>query len=80
MSHLIHRAAAPDGLVQRCADCGRVLTDYRNAQGLVGWEPLWWGTGCAVFVRERMQTLSYDAPNCTPHEPPDCSDDADPLP
>ena len=74
MSHLIHRAAAPDGLVQRCADCGTVLRDYR--WDYRNQDPHWLAVGGSSD-----SAIVLTLPTCTPqHEPPDCTDGADPLP
>jgi hypothetical protein len=59
---VIHLAAAPKDLVQRCARCGLVLLDYRNTQVVGPWEPHWWRD--CVAVEPGGSTATSEAPTC----------------
>jgi hypothetical protein len=52
---ITHDAAEPEGLVQKCKDCGEVLTDYTNAMGVGKWSPCWW---------KGLVTVCYGFPKC----------------
>jgi len=56
----VHLAGAPEGLVQRCQLCQRVLVDYRGAMSPGEWSPHWWHG--SVEVTGDFQFSATDAP------------------
>lgn len=44
-SPVLHYAAEPVGLVQKCRNCGLVLADFANVMGIGNWSPLFWPVG-----------------------------------
>lgn len=63
---IVHRAAEPDGLVQKCADCGVVLCNYVNALGIGTWSPHWWGGLVTVYEGFPVQTIAGAKPDAMP--------------
>ena len=59
MGGVIHRAGEPIGLVQKCSDCGEVLTDYTNASSEGDWEPTWWEGLVTVYSGNPRQTVAF---------------------
>lgn len=66
---IIHLAARPKGLIQRCSKCGCILTDYRGAQSVGDtWNPSWWNGAVEVsgeFPATYRTTTKQ--PNCYDH-------------
>jgi hypothetical protein len=58
----VHEAGIPEGPIQRCARCGTILQDYRNAVSVGTWEPHWWNG--FVFAGERSMGTTDMLPNC----------------
>ena len=57
----VHVAMEPVGMIQQCARCGVVLSDYRNAASTGEWSPSWWPTGAFIGVTEME-----DGSKCNP--------------
>ena len=70
----IHIAGSMAGLVQRCALCGEVLSDYRNSMIPEGDQPpRGWAIGAHVEIEginPRSSFVTDDAPTCE-EVPPD---------
>jgi hypothetical protein len=58
----VHRAADPIGETQRCEDCGELLQDYRGAQSLGDWRPVWWPAGARVCTSRGGRSWWLAAP------------------
>jgi hypothetical protein len=59
---IIHLAAEPIGLVQKCIRCGYVLQDYTNALSVGDWQPNWWEG--SVEISGRYSYTTEELPNC----------------
>jgi hypothetical protein len=71
---IVHVAGPVDDLVQRCARCGQVLTDYRNTMGVGNWSPSWWAEGqISVYEGNPSHFVAGREPDgvdCLPQERP----------
>lgn len=59
---IIHLAAKPVGLVQKCLRCGCVLQDYTHAVSVGDWQPSWWEG--SVEINGRYSYATEEPPNC----------------
>lgn len=62
----MHLAAAPVGLVQRCARCHEVLIDRTGEQRLVGDTELHWWEGSVLVRGSMVAAIPGTAPDCEP--------------